>query len=705
MIRAFFTFGLLLCAFFQGHAQLQITVDETIPLQCAGETNGEILLYVNGGRGPYRYSLDDGQNYQPSPFFTDLSAGVFPIRVQDQDGQESTLSYRFEEPQPLMASAVVTEEVSCNPSQGALVRIVNEQGGVEPYQYRFRQSDPFESNSIGYLFPGPHTIEMRDANGCLLPIDIIIDPPPVIPEVSTLFECANNGTVVVETNRPEFTYRYLLDGELNSPPNSPVFTGVSPGEHQVTLEYTDGTTPPLRTLLFDNFGSGASTSISEIGSDYCYEPQAGERYFCQDSQGNNRTSLGENSFIDDGEYAVFSNINPIQGTWRVPNDHSGLEDGRFLIINIGSVAGLGGVIYAKRGVEVQPAQDITISLWAFNLLRQGTGGGDPNVVIELVRPNGQVIASETTDFIPKNRSADDWRNFQVNLNPGNNTFLDIVIRTNSTVTNGNDIVIDDLEAFQAGNDCLSSVSVSVNVNYEINAVVEPVYSCGPNGLDNRLQVNYTSSVEQDNLLYALDSTDPADFQLEPDFRNIDPGEHFLAIADVDGCLSIVPFEIEDSSPLQVQLRQSDLNTVTAEVEGGRPGYTYIFNGIDQGNNNTFEMGEDGQVSVRVVDENGCEAFAALNLIVCSSGNPAFFTPDGDSFNDFWSPGCQERFPDILTKIYDRYGREVYAMGPNDKPWNGMYGNSHLPTGDYWYVMQFTVDQEKREIIGHFTLHR
>ena len=45
------------------------------------------------------------------------------------------------------------------------------------------------------------------------------------------------------------------------------------------------------------------------------------------------------------------------------------------------------------------------------------------------------------------------------------------------------------------------------------------------------------------------------------------------------------------------------------------------------------------------------------------------------------------------------------MGPNDKPWNGMYGNSHLPTGDYWYVMQFTVDQEKREIVGHFTLHR
>ena len=217
--------------------------------------------------------------------------------------------------------------------------------------------------------------------------------------------------MVVQTNRPEFTYSYSLDGELNSPPSSPVFTGVAPGEHQITLEYTDGTPPPPRTLLFDNFGSGASTSISEIGSDYCYEPQEGERFYCLDAQGNNRTALGQNSLIDDGEYAVYRDINPIQGSWRVPNDHSGLDDGRFLIINIGAVAGPGGVIYAKRGVEVLPEQDITVSLWAFNLLRQGTGGGDPNVLIELVDPTGQVIASETTDFIPKNRSADDLEKF------------------------------------------------------------------------------------------------------------------------------------------------------------------------------------------------------------------------------------------------------------------------------------------------------
>jgi len=705
MIRAFLTFGLLLFCFQQNHAQLQITAETAVPIACSGEQDGGIRILANGGNPPYRFSIDDGQSYQDNNLFFDLSAGIYDIRVRDNSGQEETLSYRLDEPQPLMASAVVTEEVACNPEQGAFVRVVNEQGGVEPYRYRFRPQDNFSSNSTGYLVPGPHVIELQDANGCRLLLDIVIDPPPVIPEVETLFECSDDGTVIVETNRPEFTYRYFLDGELNSPPNSPIFTGVLPGEHQVTLEYTDGTSPPPRTLLFDNFGSGASTPISEIGNDYCYEPQAGERFICRDEQGDLRTWLGENSYIDDGEYAVYSDINPIQGPWRVPNDHSGLEEGRFLIINIGSVAGLGGVIYAKRGVEVLPAQDITVSLWAFNLLREGTSGGDPNVVIELVRPNGQVIASESTDFIPKNRSADDWRNYQVTLNPGNNTLLDIVIRTNSTVTNGNDIVIDDLEAFQIAADCPSRVNVSVDVRYEINASVEPVYSCGPNGLSNSLEIEFQDGTDESLLLYALDSTDPDDFRLEPDFENIPPGEHYLAIANVEGCLTTLAFEIEASQAPRVVLQQTDLNEVTAQVEGGQGQFTYYFNGINQGSNNTFVLESDGEVRVRVVDQNGCEALDSINLLVCSNGNPEFFTPDGDSFNDFWSPGCQERFPDILTKIYDRYGREVYAMGPNDKPWNGMYGNSHLPTGDYWYVMQFTVDQEKREIIGHFTLHR
>ena len=85
--------------------------------------------------------------------------------------------------------------------------------------------------------------------------------------------------------------------------------------------------------------------------------------------------------------------------------------------------------------------------------------------------------------------------------------------------------------------------------------------------------------------------------------------------------------------------------------------------------------------------------------------PNFFTPDGDGLNDFWMPRNQEAFPEILTLIFDRYGREVYRLGLNDQGWDGLYNESELPTGDYWYVIKLKGENDDREFVGHFTLYR
>lgn len=93
----------------------------------------------------------------------------------------------------------------------------------------------------------------------------------------------------------------------------------------------------------------------------------------------------------------------------------------------------------------------------------GTSGGDPSIEIELVDGAGTVIASTATGNVPKNNDADDWNNYTVNLDPGANTNLDIVIRTNSAVVGGNDIAIDDIEAYQLPEQCEQTVSIDVVV--------------------------------------------------------------------------------------------------------------------------------------------------------------------------------------------------------------------------------------------------
>ncbi|MCK5443669.1 MAG: T9SS type B sorting domain-containing protein, partial [Maribacter sp.] len=85
--------------------------------------------------------------------------------------------------------------------------------------------------------------------------------------------------------------------------------------------------------------------------------------------------------------------------------------------------------------------------------------------------------------------------------------------------------------------------------------------------------------------------------------------------------------------------------------------------------------------------------------------PNFFTPDGDGNNDSWMPLNIEPYPEILIKIYDRYGRVVEDNIINRKGWDGTYHGADLPTGDYWYVIQLHGENDDREFVGHFTLYR
>jgi hypothetical protein len=50
-----------------------------------GECDGEFVITVTGGTGPYEYSID-GITFQPSDTFSGLCAGCYTIVVRDADG-------------------------------------------------------------------------------------------------------------------------------------------------------------------------------------------------------------------------------------------------------------------------------------------------------------------------------------------------------------------------------------------------------------------------------------------------------------------------------------------------------------------------------------------------------------------------------------------------------------------------------------------
>lgn len=99
---------------------------------------------------------------------------------------------------------------------------------------------------------------------------------------------------------------------------------------------------------------------------------------------------------------------------------------------------------------------------------------------------------------------------------------------------------------------------------------------------------------------------------------------------------------------------------------------------------------------------GCEPLTVRFAVV---GIMPFFTPNQDSFNDFWRiEGISKQFNlQSKVQIYDRFGRLLYEMqSGDDQGWDGMLNGKPLPADDYWYTLTL---QDGRVSTGHFSLKR
>ncbi len=134
---------------------------------------------------------------------------------------------------------------------------------------------------------------------------------------------------------------------------------------------------------------------------------------------------------------------------------------------------------------------------------------------------------------------------------------------------------------------------------------------------------------------------------------------------------------------------------------GSGDYEYALNDFNYVDNNVFSVISADNI-IRVRDKNGCGvvelSFTALEI-------PDFFTPNADGFNDFWQvKGNRElKIAGIeFVSIFDRYGKFITQLFPQDVGWDGTYKGNPLPSQEYWYKIQLT---SGGSVNGHFTLKR
>lgn len=87
--------------------------------------------------------------------------------------------------------------------------------------------------------------------------------------------------------------------------------------------------------------------------------------------------------------------------------------------------------------------------------------------------------------------------------------------------------------------------------------------------------------------------------------------------------------------------------------------------------------------------------------------PAFFTPNGDSFNEYWNIKIPagSGLSDGNTFIFDRYGKLLASIRSEAAGWDGTYNGSSMPASDYWFKSVYKDNGIEKEIKGHFSLKR
>lgn len=612
---------------------------------CADSATSTLTVTVSGGTAPYQYSLD-GTNFQSANTFVNLPAGFYTITVMDSSGTPAsrcveTFDYEIDQPFRLTASAAIVEDASCNPS-GALVKILNANGGQAPYTYSFDGGGSFGALNERNLLPGNYQLVVQDDLGCTYDMDLTVPTPVADPNLSYAvdYDCAGLGTITVTTsNSTDFDYTYSLNGTPNTPADHNIFTNVADGTQTVTVEYSSSTTPDQTTLFFEDFGAGPTTQIGEIGPDYCYEPQDGSLTPC------NRGPAG---ILVNGEYTVTNFVTNPVSFFTSPQDHTGLVDGRFLAIDVSTFSDTGSpvlnsILWTRQNLEVLPNEDITLNFWAYNLMNLGSAGNNPEVLIEILDSTGAIIHSViamdptgTTSEIPKNTSDTDWHQRTITFNPGANTDIDIVFRNNVNSNDGNDLILDDITAFQVPYVCPTSqdlqIPVLANQAFEAQLLAATDPSC--NGVaDGFIQFEVSNFTTGIGFEYSFDNTTwitPITSSPVTTAANLGDGSYTIFVRKVDDTACSVSFPVtltEPSAIVPALTQTADFTcfntggTLVASATGGNPAYEFQLEDTTgtiirpYQTDGQFTNVPDGDYLVRVLDDNACEVLLPLVNVV------------------------------------------------------------------------------------------
>ena len=195
------------------------------PIACFGG-NGNIIVTASGGT----------PNYTGTGSYS-VSVGTYTYPVTDANGCTSSATITINQPNALIASAVISSPILCNGGSASI--LVSATGGTPNYT---------GTGSFSAL-AGVQSYTVIDANGCANTASInVVQPTQLSSAISSQnVTCngLNNGSAVVTANggTPNYTYAWSNGGSNASNSN------LAPGTYSVTVTDANGCTSVSSVII------------------------------------------------------------------------------------------------------------------------------------------------------------------------------------------------------------------------------------------------------------------------------------------------------------------------------------------------------------------------------------------------------------------------------------------------------------------------
>lgn len=570
----------------------------SIPADCFGESNGQILTNVTGGVGPYSYVWENeiGQtvSLDPSPF--GLNSQLYYLTITDALNCSFNDTIFVNQPAEIEIVEEITDVVCFGDNTGSISLSLS--GGTGSYDYFWEDNFP-NNNIIFNLEAGTYNVDILDANNCLTEatFSVMQEDSIVVENIGTFQSCSEGAAevVILSGGIPPYEVYWLDDPIENN--NTQILTNLPLGSYSYYIQDANGCLYTDSVVISGT--NEIETDILESTNISCNGDNSGSINIIINNANAfpynysiNDLNFDEDNFVFDPNFII-----------------SNLEAGSYTIYIQDSEE----CIDTIETVILSEPEALSLSSSVTDVICFGESNGTISLDI-----NGGVGAYDI--------ALDDVSNTIISNSNGLDT-LSLSVGTYSLfVTDENDCILSDGFTINQPEQLEFSISNSSNYNgFNVSCL---------NSNDGFFNVNINGGTGE----YTLNLNDST-FGVENGFliENLSSGDYFLSVSDTNNCTSELNTVLDAPEPLNYSYTDvSDYNGfnttcyalndgfINTQVTGGVEPYDFSSDGgltfeLSNSifNNYTFNNLSENEYVFVVKDQNDC--LASFDYSIMSPG--------------------------------------------------------------------------------------